>query len=194
MAFSGKCMAYPQVKKQPHPQINPSLTEIYFRDEWKGHVSAYHPVFLDKWSPDYPVVDVLEPDKHYRDSHNDGHYSDYNDYEPSAQENLFMYDNRNNEPHHDSREPKIDQEREMEPNMSAARSDISADSIERNGAEDRSFKRIQENWLDSLNKRNAQVVQVTYPRTANNDKELTVVRGEFLEVFLDDYIFYSNYS
>jgi hypothetical protein len=26
------------------------------------------------------------------------------------------------------------------------------------------------------------VVQVTYPRTANNEKELTVSRGEFLEV------------
>jgi epidermal growth factor receptor kinase substrate 8 len=25
-------------------------------------------------------------------------------------------------------------------------------------------------------------VQVTYPRTANNDKELTVIRGEYLEV------------
>ncbi|RXG71244.1 Epidermal growth factor receptor kinase substrate 8-like protein 3 [Armadillidium vulgare] len=28
-------------------------------------------------------------------------------------------------------------------------------------------------------------VQVTYPRTANNDKELTVVRGEYLQV-VDD--------
>ena len=28
-------------------------------------------------------------------------------------------------------------------------------------------------------------MEVTYPRTANNDKELTVTRGEFLEV-LDD--------
>ncbi len=29
------------------------------------------------------------------------------------------------------------------------------------------------------------MLQVTYPRTANNEKELSVVRGEFLEV-LDD--------
>ena len=28
-------------------------------------------------------------------------------------------------------------------------------------------------------------MQVTYPRTANNEKEMSVVRGEFLEV-LDD--------
>ena len=33
--------------------------------------------------------------------------------------------------------------------------------------------------------RGCHVVQVTYPRTANNEKEMTVVRGEFLEV-LDD--------
>lgn len=33
--------------------------------------------------------------------------------------------------------------------------------------------------------RNAKIVQVTYPRTANNDKELTVSRGEYLEI-VDD--------
>ncbi|XP_017769701.1 PREDICTED: epidermal growth factor receptor kinase substrate 8-like isoform X2 [Nicrophorus vespilloides] len=147
-----------------------SLGNAWFtpRDEWKGHVSAYHPVFLDKWSPDYPVVDELEPDKH-RDSHD----YDFNDYEPS-QENTFMYDNRSNDPQKDL---------DHDPNMSASRSDISADSIERNGAED--FKREQEKWLDKLNKKHAIVVQVTYPRTANNDKELSVVRGEYLEI-LDD--------
>lgn len=74
----------------------------------------------------------------------------------------------------------MDQERDFEP--ITERSDISVDSIEKNGGEDRAFKRIQESWLDSLQKRNAQIVRVTYPRTANNDKELTVVRGEFLEV------------
>ena len=37
-------------------------------------------------------------------------------------------------------------------------------------------------WLAELRSRGVRVVQVTYPRTANNDKELTVVRGEFLEV------------
>lgn len=37
-------------------------------------------------------------------------------------------------------------------------------------------------WLDEVQSRGGKVVQVTYPRTANNDKELTVVRGEYLEV------------
>lgn len=150
---------------------------IIVRDEWKGPVSSYHPVFLDKWSPDYPVVDELESEgKHYRDPHNDGLYtSDYNDYETSNQE--FIYDRNNDNLHQDSREPKLDHERELDP---SARSDISVDSIER--GEDRSFKRAQERWLELLHKKNSLIVQVTYPRTANNEKELTVVRGEYLEV------------
>ena len=43
----------------------------------------------------------------------------------------------------------------------------------------------QRGWLRDLQQRGCHVVQVTYPRTANNEKELSVVRGEFLEV-LDD--------
>ena len=40
-------------------------------------------------------------------------------------------------------------------------------------------------WAESMLQRGLRVVRVTYPRTANNEKELTVVRGEFLEL-LDD--------
>merc|ERR1719278_51579 len=43
----------------------------------------------------------------------------------------------------------------------------------------------QRGWLRDLQQRGCHVVQVTYPRTANNEKELSVVRGEFLEV-IDD--------
>lgn len=42
--------------------------------------------------------------------------------------------------------------------------------------------RLLENWLDNLQATGAKIVLVTYPRTANNDKELSVVRGEYLEV------------
>lgn len=72
----------------------------------------------------------------------------------------------------------------------SARSDISIDSIERNGGlTDVTVAAPSEVnatvWLASLATRGAKVVQVTYPRTANNDKELTVARGEYLEI-LDD--------
>lgn len=72
----------------------------------------------------------------------------------------------------------------------SARSDISIDSIERNGGlTDVTITAPSEAnasaWLESLANRGAKTVQVTYPRTANNDKELTVARGEYLEI-LDD--------
>lgn len=72
----------------------------------------------------------------------------------------------------------------------SARSDISIDSIERNGGlTDVTITAPSEAnataWLESLANRGAKIVQVTYPRTANNDKELTVARGEYLEI-LDD--------
>lgn len=72
----------------------------------------------------------------------------------------------------------------------SARSDISIDSIERNGglADVTVTAPSEANatvWLENLAARGAKIVQVTYPRTANNDKELTVSRGEYLEI-LDD--------
>lgn len=127
--------------------------------------------------------------KHYPE-HNEPYSSDYepsNHYEPSNQE--YLYDGNIDLQHTDVMEPKINPERDLDHiererdrRDISVRSDISADSIERNGGDERSFKRIQENWFDSLNKKNAFIVEVTYPRTANNEKELTVVRGEYLEV------------
>lgn len=77
----------------------------------------------------------------------------------------------------------MDKERDM-----TARSDISADSIERNNAAggpgSERFERAQARWLEDMRARGVKIVQVTYPRTANNDKELSVVRGELLEVSL----------
>jgi len=40
----------------------------------------------------------------------------------------------------------------------------------------------QRAFLDTIRSRGGRVVVVTHPRTANNHKELTVVRGEYLEV------------
>lgn len=158
-----------------------------FRDQWKGHVPPYHPVFMDGWSPDYTVMDEAETSielKPNRDSHEDTHYNnDYFDYEqPVSELNRLIFDKRGGEgvPHREEREPKMNMmppppNREPHPRDMGARSDISVDSIERTGHD-------QEAWLADLQARGANIVQVTYPRTANNDKELTVVRGEYLEV------------
>ena len=34
------------------------------RDQWKGHVPSYQPVFMDGWSPDYPLLDERDPTVH----------------------------------------------------------------------------------------------------------------------------------
>ncbi|XP_055921991.1 epidermal growth factor receptor kinase substrate 8 isoform X2 [Eupeodes corollae] len=54
-----------------------------------------------------------------------------------------------------------------------------------NGGGHGSNDQMIEAWLDELQATGAKIVLVTYPRTANNDKELSVVRGEYLEI-LDD--------
>lgn len=205
------------------------------RDQWKGYVAPYHPVFLDGWSPDYPVGDdrdhmssaigvgvnttaaaVTTEGTRTRgeDAEHDGsHYgSDYFDYERQeaspTEAGRYGYDGRNYGTRQDvySRD-----ERDLSPSPGGSerdlpraphdrdlstRSDISADSIERNGGGgvalgavgmegQQRFERSQARFLDELRSRGAKIVQVTYPRTANNEKELTVIRGEFLEV-VDD--------
>lgn len=152
------------------------ILPLSYRDQWKGHVAPYHPIFMDGWSPDYPVVDELEANsdnKHY----NEGQYSsDCNDYDINHRD-MFIYE-KNTDSHHQKNDSD-----HLPPNLGeSTRSDISVDSIERNGGEERAFGRSQESFLDDLQARGANIVQVTYPRTANNDKELTVVRGEYLEV------------
>jgi len=67
------------------------------------------------------------------------------------------------------------------PNSESAESE----GMERTGDEQMRFERAQRNFMMDLMNKNVKLVQVTYPRTANNEKELTVSRGEYLEV-LDD--------
>lgn len=174
------------------------------REQWKGHVPPYHPIFMDGWSPECATLEdrehdhlasLLNADKQKRDDlpeqPNDSYYnqrdvdeshysSDYLDYE-SREERGNEYFDRN---YGTGSELYGREERDrMDP--SRAHSDISVDSIERNPRGAPVIDRNQESWLDDLLVRHAKVVQVTYPRTANNDKELTVGRGEYLEI-LDD--------
>ncbi len=51
------------------------------------------------------------------------------------------------------------------------------DSIERDSPTIQSVSEMdQSEWLAELQSRNAKIVRVLFPRTANNDKELTVIR------------------
>ncbi|XP_059608511.1 epidermal growth factor receptor kinase substrate 8-like isoform X2 [Phlebotomus argentipes] len=159
---------------------------VISRDQWKGHVGSYHPVFFDGWSPDYPVVEELEnattvSGKRQIDTHQ-LHYA-------SGGVGDFDYDPQPSMEKYSGGAPASPGLRDI-----SARSDISVDSIERNGAAAAAAITAavaghdangNDGWVDELQSQGAKIVQVTYPRTANNDKELTVVRGEYLEV-LDD--------
>uniref|UniRef100_V9IKD4 EPS-related family member n=1 Tax=Apis cerana TaxID=7461 RepID=V9IKD4_APICE len=158
---------------------------------------------MDGWSPEYPIPEdrdhdhlasLLNADKQKRDElpeqQNDSYYnhrevdeshysSDYLEYESREERAGNEYFDRNygtGSELYGREERVVDQTR--------AHSDISVDSIERT-PRTAGMERAQEAWLDDLVARHAKIVQVTYPRTANNDKELTVVRGEYLEI-LDD--------
>lgn len=147
------------------------------RDQWKGHVGSYHPVFFDGWSPDYPVIDDLENQTisavKVKKRMDEQQFApiDYDYDPPSGSPNMRDF---------------------------SARSDISIDSIEHNERDRAPLPLIipagmssmaqaspnssNERFLVELQSKGAKIVQVTYPRTANNDKELTVIRGEYLEV------------
>ena len=147
-----------------------SLGETWYvpSEEWKGHVPPYRPVFMDGWSP------VVMPFSEGTDPHNPiDEREDYDDRPGSSSAHNYhgSYDET------DTRRtpsrpiyPERPQHNEMVDD-----GDTSAD--------DGRFD--QRAWAEDLFAQGKRAVRVTYPRTANNEKELTVVRGELLEV-LDD--------
>lgn len=132
------------------------------KDQWKGHVGSYHPVFFDGWSPEFSLLDdsdrvqIVTPPKLTRHA------------EPPQFTTEYEYDPKYNPP--------------ASPGFRdfSVRSDISNDSIERTVVTHDQSSTL--GWLEDIQSRNGKIAQVTYPRTANNDKELSVVRGEFVEV------------
>lgn len=132
------------------------------KDQWKGHVGSYHPVFFDGWSPEFSMLDesdriqIVTPPKLTRHA------------EPPQYATEYEYDPKYNPP--------------ASPGFRdfSVRSDISNDSIERTIVTHDQSSTL--GWLEDIQSRNGKIAQVTYPRTANNDKELSVARGEFLEV------------
>lgn len=155
------------------------------RDLWKGHVGSYHPVFFDGWSPEYPVVDDLDDElgapSTVATSTTTVSTTVINQKQPQLHqqhqqhqrnsvvvEPQYEYDTKYNPP----ASPGLRE-------ISTARSEITVRSSVELTAE------LVQSWVENIRARGGRIVQGTHPRTANNDKELSVVRGEFLEV-LDD--------
>lgn len=154
------------------------------REEWKGHVvTSYHPLFYDGWSPDFSVMDELDhPSTPTTKRRIEPHIPNFNgggDYD---------YDHHPPDKYNSPGSPTGLRD-------FSTRSEISVDSIERVGHNHHSVVPIpivpnsnhditsaDDRWIGDVQARGGKLVQVTYPRTANNDKELTVVRGEYLEV------------
>ncbi|CAG0887477.1 unnamed protein product [Darwinula stevensoni] len=169
------------------------------RSQWKGAVENYQPRFDDGWSPGFPVgrdreeeigaqaaqeakkrqLAAMKAEEEAQAHLRNKRYS-------RTGPQRTAYDNMGYLSHEEMQQSRF-RERSPTPqsdmrdglvggDFSTARSDISADSIERDP---------ERAWLEQLKARVATIVQVTYPRTGNNSKELTVERGEYLEV-LDD--------
>ena len=156
-------------------------------EEWKGYVSPYKPVFMDGWSPAYvddgggdvagkagmqgsPDVDQFDGIDHPDgDPRRGGHRGGGHDYVDRRNSDMSADSSQNNGHGHHGHPPHM-------PPMQQQHHPPPPESR---------FESHQRAFLQDLTERGCHVVQVTYPRTANNEKEMTVVRGEFLEV-LDD--------
>lgn len=134
-----------------------TMTRQQFLAKYKGvDYQDYHPVFFDGYSPDFQLVFEDEPEL-------------------------------------DQLQPQRSRSNMTSPieKAFAEFNDIIDDTESIDSIEHRHFPAAPSGeaeitvWLRDLELRNAKVVRVTYPRTANNDKELTVARGEILEI-VDD--------
>ncbi|XP_065299298.1 uncharacterized protein [Dermacentor albipictus] len=184
------------------------------RDMWKGYESeSYQPVFSDGWAPDCSGSDdqappPSQPPRMRRRSQEEVELRDVPDYHAhrgnvvSSQHDMdsrYGGSDYLNErmpgplqasPYDRGFSPRDHMERPGTQTPSESdlqdprdqRSELSVDSMEAGGGDPQRQWRA---WAEALRDQGAKVVQVVYPRTANNDKELTVVRGEFLEI-LDD--------
>ncbi|OQV23697.1 Epidermal growth factor receptor kinase substrate 8-like protein 2 [Hypsibius exemplaris] len=139
------------------------------RDDWSSHVPAYYPVFHDGWEPHLPYSDTG------RGSRTNGSESWRNERDDDADSQEYGADYPHYIDHHgksvaDSSPsfPRQYSERDQQSDFSDA-----ADS---------DFDRKQRHFAARLESQNAKIVQVIYARTGKNDKELTVQKGEILEI------------
>lgn len=169
-----------------------SLGEPWFvpLEQWKGYVPPFKPVFMDGWSP--AALDEFSTNG--RLTRGEGDDSTINEEEEGynwGTEVMAPTDSETDVRGVGARYGKPDSQKVLREVRSGSQQDYHRESesgesdVERTGEEQIRFERQQQNFMMDLAGRGAKVVQVTYPRTANNEKELSVVRGEFLDV-LDD--------
>lgn len=188
------------------------------RDEWKGSLPVYQPVFYNGWSPKLPADDLwplgaapagLTVDSRSGRGRSGGggeqqafvRHSDHFVTEPFIDGHSSYHGNQRYSPLHRRECTPSSSEEAREPGavisgggsaggpigVESSRSG-SADSVVVGGGGSNGGgveRRQHRAWLDEATARGIPLVQVTYPRTANNDKELTVTRGEYLMV-IDD--------
>ncbi|CAG0906739.1 unnamed protein product, partial [Cyprideis torosa] len=131
------------------------------RADWKAYVPPYEPVFGDGWEPG-PVeaertVASEAAEKALRKHQVEAEHQRRTEGPPVAPA---------------ARHESVPLAHTHAPHPET-NSDISADSMDRDP---------DRGWLNHLKATGATIVIVTYPRTGSNDKELTVERGEYLEV------------
>lgn len=150
------------------------------KDLWHGPTDFYQPIFFNGWTPNYAMLDELDVN---------GNTPKTSSRKPS----IVAY------------EEAVPEQRYNSPGSPGFRSQFSSDSTEYNGGDVHNRLMVSNSvgasastatvhhdniaattsgWLDEIVARNGKIVQVTYPRTANNDKELSVIRGEHLEVII----------
>ncbi|XP_042203254.1 epidermal growth factor receptor kinase substrate 8-like isoform X2 [Homarus americanus] len=168
------------------------------RNMWKYDVRPYQPVFSSGWAPEL-IEDSRERSnvlasevaseakrtraEEIRNAQREAEMRQGRLRTDEYGSDFYDSDRREPSPSPGRYYPRDERPRSMTPPSEypqAGRSDISQDSVDQP-----TFEKHQRQWLNDLKSRGAKIVQVTYPRTANNDKELTVVRGEYLEV-MDD--------
>ncbi|CAG9570244.1 unnamed protein product [Danaus chrysippus] len=156
------------------------------REQWKTTIPPYQPVFMDGWSPDYQVDD--QPLRRASPRRSEAGRGGTGGLEEGIREGADRADGYG----YEREEPDLYGEQytpysRNQRTLTREDSGSAASSPEREPPyrPDRDEDELGEAWARGVAARGGRVVRVTYPRTANNDKELTVVRGEYLEV-LDD--------
>lgn len=168
----------------------------------------YHPTFYDGWSPEFPLnfdeilADAVSP------ASSGGSKLDVRSPKEKDSPTNFRNMYQQQSPHTAARHHHHHHSGEMEdslsidsiehrghPSSSSATAAVASASAHQqqhhhsgpasHGAPIAADDKDIGGWIQEMQQRRAKVVIVTYPRTANNEKELTVQRGEILEI-LDD--------